>query len=98
MSDTIEAGALATIPANALVAAFANPGGVEAILARIEADATAALAALREAGWSVAREASRPLTAAELYPGHYKPGCTECAGMGCSACVILPPPPEPRDD
>lgn len=53
MPDTIEAGALATIPANALVAAFANPGGVETILARIDAAATAALAALREAGWSV---------------------------------------------
>ena len=70
MSDTIEAGALATIPANALVAAFANPGGVEAILARIEADASAAAADLdvstatgRKAIASLAYKVARSKTA-----------------------------------
>lgn len=27
-------------------------------------------------------------TAAELYPGLYRPGCTQCAGMGCGDCAI----------
>lgn len=35
-----------------------------------------------------APKVSEPLTAAEMYPGRYMPGCTECAGMGCDACAV----------
>ena len=35
----------------------------------------------------IIRRGASPLSAHDMYPNHYTPGCSSCDGMGCDACA-----------